>query len=139
MNLDFGKFQLPVVLYTFMLVFATVFTIGLGVLYPAIFLFAGGILLILISDVILSFVLFKGNKETQKGKEVKPTNNKIKELLLHIIFYVLAKVKEEIEGMYFIEFDMHVNFLVYHFYFSTFDTVWFELLSNINYILFVFL
>lgn len=89
MKVDFGKFQLPVILYTFILVFATAFTIGLGVLYPAIFLFAGGLLSILVSDIILSFVLFKSNNnENKKGKEVEISkNNKIKELLLHIIYY----------------------------------------------------
>lgn len=89
MKVDFSKFQLPVILYTFILVFATAFTIGLGVLYPAIFLFAGGLLSILVSDIILSFVLFKSNNnENKKGKEVEISkNNKIKELLLHIIYY----------------------------------------------------
>ena len=72
---------------SFILVFATAYAIGLGVLFPPIFLFAGGLLLILISDMILSLNLFKGN--SAKEKAISTTqNNKNKELILHILYYL---------------------------------------------------
>lgn len=93
LKLNFGKFQLPVILYSFILIFATIFAIGLGVIMPEIFLFAGGLLLILISDVILSLVIFKDTTEDCKNNDQKTlvTNEisiKIKETLLHILYYI---------------------------------------------------
>jgi len=77
LNLNFGKFKIQTALYTFILTFMTAYAFTIGFYVNKILLFAAGLLLIFISDLILSNQYFGGK---QNSKTLTATN--------HIIYYL---------------------------------------------------
>ena len=77
MKLNFGKFFWQTMAYSFILIFLSAFSVYLTILNSKFMLFAIGLVLILISDLILSQNYFKENQE----------NNKILVFFNHLIYY----------------------------------------------------
>ncbi len=65
MGLDFGKVKFAVVAYSLILSFMLFYSICVAILSPMVWIFAGGMLLFLTSDLILSMQYFGG--KTQKS------------------------------------------------------------------------
>ncbi len=63
MNMDFGKMLWLVVLYSFILTFMTAFTISIAIYVPMFWIFAGGMIAFLLSDLVLSMQYFGGRNE----------------------------------------------------------------------------
>lgn len=76
-NIRFGKFTYQSFFYSCILCFMSVFSICISIINPIFAIFAAGIFMILVSDLILSIVYF-GNKE----------NNKMLIILNHSIYYL---------------------------------------------------
>ncbi len=66
LKLNFGKFLWQTLAYTFILVFMVGFSIYLAVLAQEFIIFAGGIILIFLSDLVLSQNYFLEGKENDK-------------------------------------------------------------------------
>lgn len=66
MKLNFGKFLWQSLIYTFVLLFMSAFSIYMAVLAQEFIIFMGGILLIFMSDLVLSTTYFGENKEHDK-------------------------------------------------------------------------
>lgn len=77
LKLDFGKFRLQSLGYTFILSFMSAFSIAVAIFNNMFFIFAVGVLLIFISDLILSLQYFGAKQE-----------NKILTILNHSIYYL---------------------------------------------------
>lgn len=65
LKLDFGKFKVQTILYTFILSFMTSYAFGVAIFAKRILLFAIGLALILISDLILSNQYFGGKQDSK--------------------------------------------------------------------------
>ena len=63
LKLDFGKFKIQTILYTFILSFMTAYSIGVTIFAKKVLLFAIGLLFILISDLVLSNQYFGGKQD----------------------------------------------------------------------------
>lgn len=77
MKLNFGEFLPHTIFYTFILNFVTVFALIIGFSIPLILIMALGLLLILISDLVLSMQYFGGKED-----------NKLLHILNHSIYYL---------------------------------------------------
>lgn len=77
MKLDFGEFFVHSAIYTFILIFVTAFAIILSFSMPSLFIMAGGLLAILISDMVLSMQYFGGKEDS-----------KLLHILNHSIYYL---------------------------------------------------
>lgn len=66
MHLNYGKFLWQSLAYAFILVFMSAFSIYLSVLAQEFIIFMGGIILIFISDLVLSVNYFGENKQNDK-------------------------------------------------------------------------
>ena len=77
MHLNFGKFIWQTAIYTFILIFLSVFCLYLTIIDIKFLLFAIGVILIFASDFVLSFNYFKEGNE----------NKAILVLLNHLIYY----------------------------------------------------
>lgn len=77
LKLDFGKFKIQTILYTFILSFMTAYAFGITIFAKKMLLFAIGLLFILISDLILSNQYFGGKQD-----------NKLFTFLNHAIYYM---------------------------------------------------
>ena len=65
MKMDFGKVKWAVIIYSIILAFMFFYSVCVAILVPMVWIFAGGMLLFLASDLILSMQYFGG--QTQKS------------------------------------------------------------------------
>lgn len=65
MKLDFGEFFIHSTLYTFILIFVTAFAVILAFSMPSLFIMAGGLFAILVSDMVLSLQYFGGKQDSK--------------------------------------------------------------------------
>lgn len=77
LKLEFGKFKIQTALYTFALTFMTAYAFMAGAYISKLLIFAVGLLLFFVSDLILSNQYFGGKQ-----------NNKILIILNHAIYYL---------------------------------------------------
>ncbi len=77
LKLNFGINKIQVVVYTFVLSFMSAFSVAVALYKPIFLVFALGIVLIFVSDLVLSLQYF-GNKQ----------NNKILTIINHAIYYI---------------------------------------------------
>lgn len=77
LKLNFGKFKIQTALYTFALSFMTIYAFVAGAFVTKLLIFAVGLLLIFLSDLILSNQYFGGKQD-----------NKLFTILNHAIYYL---------------------------------------------------
>lgn len=63
MNMEFGKVRWAVIIYSIILAFMFFYSVCVAILVPMVWIFAGGMLLFLLSDLILSMQYFGGKTQ----------------------------------------------------------------------------
>lgn len=89
LKLDFGKFKIQTALYTFALTFMTAYAFTSAIYLPKLFIFAVGLLVFFISDLVLSNQYFGGKQNSKLLTIVNHATYYLGQITIAVMIYFL--------------------------------------------------